>query len=108
MNLNIRFEKTPLTLEKAIKKINARNRKFGFIGKSTVLPAPWKRDMVVGGIYMKDEGWSKVNDCETPPQFWIYVDGRTEVLHVKTSPKKGVEFKKSLAVPTNKKVYRLA
>ena len=107
MNLNISFEKTPLTLEKAIKKINARNKKFGLIGKDTVLPPSWNRDMVIGGVYMKDEGWSNANQCETSPQFWVYIDGRSTVLHVKTTESKGVEFKKAIAVPNNKKVYRL-
>ena len=108
MKLNVRFEKTPLTLEKVIKKINSRNKKFGWITKNTKLPRNWNLDTVVGGIYMKDEGWSNLHQCETPPQFWIYIDGRTEVLHVKTSSTNGVEFIKTLSVPDNKKVYRLA
>ena len=108
MKLNIQFDKKPMTLADAVRKINLRNRKFGKINKDFKFPQPWHLGLTIGGIYMKDEGWSKANECETPPQFWIYIDGRSEVLHVKTSESKGVEFKKSIAVPNNKKVYRLA
>lgn len=108
MKFSVRFEKKPLTFEDAIRKINVRNRKFGKINKNSKFPTPFKLDLTIGGIYMKDEGWSNANECETPPQFWIYIDGRSEVLHVKTSESKGVEFKKAIAVPNNKKVYRLA
>ena len=55
---------------------------------------------------MKDEGWSNLHQCETSPQFWVYIDGRSEVLHVKSGAE-GVKFKKVLAVPKSKKVYRL-
>ena len=108
MRLSIRFEKKPLTLADAIRKINLRNRKFGKLSNDTKFPLPWKLDLAIGGIYMKDEGWSNLHQCETPPQFWIYIEGRSEVLQIKTSSTNGVEFKKVLAVPNNKKIYRLA
>ena len=105
------------TLGYAIKKINARlGRNFARVNlqvaTASTTPAPFKFplpfsiDTKIGGVYMKDEGWSNLHQCETSPQFWVYIDGRSEVLHVK-SGSKGVEFKKVLAVPNNKKVYRL-
>lgn len=101
----------------AIRKINARlGRNFARIKLQVItasttpapfkLPLPFSPDTKIGGVYMKDEGWSNLHQCETSPQFWVYIDGRSEVLHIK-SGSKGVEFKKVLAVPNNKKVYRL-
>lgn len=117
MNFSYRAPETDKTLRYAIKKINARlGRNFASINLQVAtafttpepfkIPIPFSIDSKIGGVYMKDEGWSNLHQCETSPQFWIYVDGRSEVLHVK-SGSKGVEFKKILAVPKSKKVYRL-
>ncbi len=115
MRFDFRSPEADKTLQYAIRKINARfGRNFARINVKSALssaapfgiPLPFKLDTKIGGIYMKDEGWSNLHQCETSPQFWVYIDGRSEVLHVK-SGSKGVEFKKVLAVPSNKKVYRL-
>ena len=115
MRFDFRFPEADKTFRFAIRKINSRlGRNFAQINvKSAVsapapfgFPRPFNLDTQIGGIYMKDEGWSNLHQCETSPQFWVYIDGSCEVLHVK-SGSKGVEFKKVLAVPSNKKVYRL-
>ena len=103
------------TLSYAIKRINARlGTEFPKIHPAAFttseekfrIPRPFEADTKIGGVYMKDEGWSNLHQCETAPQFWVYIDGRSEVLHVKSGAE-GVKFKKVLAVPNNKKVYRL-
>tara|TARA_B100001287_G_scaffold131821_1_gene111053 strand:- start:687 stop:1040 length:354 start_codon:yes stop_codon:yes gene_type:complete len=103
------------TFSYAIKRINARlGTEFPRIHPAAFttsmeafkIPRPFEADTKIGGVYMKDEGWSNLHQCETSPQFWVYIDGRSEVLHVKSGAE-GVKFKKVLVVPKSKKVYRL-
>ena len=116
MKFSFRAPEIDKTLDYALKRINARlGRNFAQVNVKYAassmavepfkIPRPFALGLQIGGVYMKDEGWSNLHQCETSPQFWIYIDGRSEVLHVK-SGSKGVEFKKVLAVPNNKKVYR--
>lgn len=100
-------QKVEVTFAEAIHRINKRMKGFVEIPVETKSKATWPSDTIVGGVYMQDEGWSDKEQCPTPPQFWIYVDGRTEVIHISANLEGRVNRKKVLAVPNRKKIYRL-
>ena len=99
--------KVEVTFAEAIRRINKRMRGFAEIPVETKSKATWPSDTIVGGVYMQDEGWSNKEQRPTPPQFWIYVDGRTEVIHISANLEGRVNRKKVLFIPKRKKIYRL-
>ena len=99
--------KVEITFAEAIRRINKRMKGFAQVPVKTKSKAAWPSDSIVGGVYMQDEGWSNKENCPTPPQFWIYVDGRTDVIHISASLEGRVNRKKVLGVPKRKKIYRL-
>jgi len=106
MMFRYRSPKTDLTFKDVIEKINLRFGSFGKISLKEKFLRPFELSTVVGGVYMKDEGWSNLHQCETSPQFWVYLDGRSDVLKIHASSSE-IKYTKVLAVPKNKKIYRL-
>ena len=99
--------KVEITFAEAIHRINKRLKGFHQIPLETKSKATWPSDTIVGGVYMQDEGWSAKEQRPTPPKFWIYVDGRTEVVYLSPNLEGRVTRKKVLFIPKRKKIYRL-
>ncbi len=89
-----------ITFEDAVRRINKRRKKFAPVPISRP-PFPFTSKSVIGGVMMKDEGWSEKEQKETPPVFWIYLDGKTSVLKIS-----GNDYKKVIAIPKSKQIYR--
>ena len=89
-----------ITFEDAVRRINKRRKKFAPVPISRP-PFPFTSKTVIGGVMMKDEGWSEKEQKETPPVFWIYLDGKTSVIKIS-----GNSYKKVIAIPKSKQIYR--
>ncbi len=89
-----------ITFNDALRRINKRRKKFGSISISNP-PFPFTSKSIIGGVMMKDEGWSEKEQKETPPVFWIYLDGKSSVLKIS-----GNDYRKVIAIPKSKQIYR--
>jgi len=100
MRISLGYERKQITFKEACEKISHRMKDHGNVSPKGA-PFPFRPDLVVHGCMMREEGWSEAKQEETPPVFWVYLQGG-EVLKISKN-----NFMKVLCVPKSSKIIRL-
>ena len=100
MRISLGYERKQITFKEACKRISRRMKDHGDVSHLGA-PIPFTANRIVHGCMMREEGWSEAKQEETPPIFWVYLQGG-EVLKITKN-----DFRKVICVPKSKNIYRL-